>query len=484
MIATACEPAATGPGAAGFGPLRVLPVLESAVDPARLGLDSIRVTITRVDDGTEVADTILSFDADAASVLAWVLGLEGLPAMVRVDAEVLRSGTVMFAGAIEAEVTETPVADGATREVTLEFVGPGANVATLVVTPGDALLTFGDSVQYDILATDGDGRPVPNAVVVWSSSDPGLAPIDQEAVLEAPEARGDLVITAETPTGITGSGEARFQPPAGALETVGDDPLEAPVASVITLAVRVVGMDGLPVVGARVSFAAPPGASVAAPTAPSGPDGIASTDATLGTETGTQRFTASVPGIESAALPVTVRSGPPAALVFGTEPSSVAAGDWCGFAIPGDLPVDQRIDDGGALVFDTAPLAERVEILGVPEVLLELAADRPQALIAARLIDVAPDGQATIISRGVLNLTHRDGHEAAQPLVEGARYRVAVRLHDTAYAVPPGHRIRLSLSTAYWPIVWPSPGAAGPHPRGVAGEPANEVRPCRRRCSA
>lgn len=32
-----------------------------------------------------------------------------------------------------------------------------------------------------------------------------------------------------------------------------------------------------------------------------------------------------------------------------------------------------------------------------------------------------------------------------------------VPLHSVAQAFPPGHRIRLSLSTSYWPLVWPAP---------------------------
>ena len=76
-----------------------------------------------------------------------------------------------------------------------------------------------------------------------------------------------------------------------------------------------------------------------------------------------------------------------------------------------DLPLDQRLEDGGALTFDTDPLPERLEILGAPVADLELAVDRPVALLAARLSDVAPDGAATRVSYGLLNLTHRESHE-------------------------------------------------------------------------
>jgi hypothetical protein len=139
------------------------------------------------------------------------------------------------------------------------------------------------------------------------------------------------------------------------------------------------------------------------------------------------------------------------------ETVGLYAGRWCAHGSGPDLPTDQRFEDGGSLVFDTEPLAERVEILGAPVVELEVAADRPVALVVARLCDVAPAGAATRVTYGVLNLTHRDGHAAPAPLTPGRRYRVRLELRDVAQAFPSGHRVRLALSTAYWPIVWPAP---------------------------
>lgn len=133
------------------------------------------------------------------------------------------------------------------------------------------------------------------------------------------------------------------------------------------------------------------------------------------------------------------------------------AGKWCSYAAGPDLPADQREEDGGSLVFETPPLDEPLEILGAPEVALELSVNRPVAMIAVRLCDVAPDGRSTRVTYGLLNLTHRDSHAAPTPLTPGRRYRVSVTLNDIAQAFPAGHRLRLSLSTSYWPLAWPSP---------------------------
>jgi hypothetical protein len=97
------------------------------------------------------------------------------------------------------------------------------------------------------------------------------------------------------------------------------------------------------------------------------------------------------------------------------------------------------------------------KILGAPVIEIEVSADRPNAKIAARLCDVHPDGASTRVTYCILNLTHRDGHEDPQALEPGRRYRVRLQLNDIGYAFPAGNRIRLSLSSAYWPITWPSP---------------------------
>jgi putative CocE/NonD family hydrolase len=139
------------------------------------------------------------------------------------------------------------------------------------------------------------------------------------------------------------------------------------------------------------------------------------------------------------------------------QTTGLAAGDWASFGNPGDLPVDQSLDSFGSLEFDGEPLTERLEVLGNPEAVLEVAADRSVACVVVRLIDVAPDGSAALVSRGFLNLTQRDSRETPAPMIPGARYQVAVSLHGTGYVFQAGHRLRVAISTAYWPIIWPAP---------------------------
>jgi len=133
------------------------------------------------------------------------------------------------------------------------------------------------------------------------------------------------------------------------------------------------------------------------------------------------------------------------------------AGKWCSYAAGPDLAHDQREEDGGALVFDSAPLSEPLEILGMVCVELELSADRPLAMVALRLSDIAPDGKATRVTYGMLNLTHRASREHPEHLQPGKRYRVRVKMNDIAQSFPAGHRVRLAVSTSYWPLAWPTP---------------------------
>ncbi len=141
------------------------------------------------------------------------------------------------------------------------------------------------------------------------------------------------------------------------------------------------------------------------------------------------------------------------------QSTGVDGGVWCGDGSPADYGLDQRFEDGGSLCWDTGPLSERVEILGKGEAHLEVSVDKPWALVAVRVCDVAPDGASTLIARGLLNLSRREGHDRSVPMPVDEPVLVRVPLQATAYAIPPGHRIRLAVSNTYWPMAWPSPEA-------------------------
>ncbi|MDU8945756.1 CocE/NonD family hydrolase [Ovoidimarina sediminis] len=174
-----------------------------------------------------------------------------------------------------------------------------------------------------------------------------------------------------------------------------------------------------------------------------------------------------------------------------------AGGDMCSFAIPGDMPVDCRVDAGGALQFRGAPLDAPIEILGQPELRLTVAADQAQGFVAALLVDEAPDGAQTLLARGFCNLTHREDDTAPTPVVPGEEMEVTVPFHGIGCRVLAGHRVVVQIASAYWPILWPAPApvtltlrpgvsalrlpvreapAGTPAPRDLPEPPKREVR--------
>ena len=138
----------------------------------------------------------------------------------------------------------------------------------------------------------------------------------------------------------------------------------------------------------------------------------------------------------------------------------LTAGSWCPYGVGHDQPIDQRPEAGGSLVFDTAPLAADIEVLGAPVVELDVSADRPNALLACTLSEILPGGAVSRVTYGLLNLTHRESHEHPTPLEPGKRYRVRVQMNHCGHRFAAGTRLRLAVSTAYWPVAWPSPEAA------------------------
>ncbi|MEO0486925.1 MAG: CocE/NonD family hydrolase [Pseudomonadota bacterium] len=140
------------------------------------------------------------------------------------------------------------------------------------------------------------------------------------------------------------------------------------------------------------------------------------------------------------------------------ETAGIAAQNWCMYGADG--PLDQRLEAGRMVCLETAPLKEDLEILGLPMLHARVESSVPQATLAAVLSVVAPDGAATLASFGLLNLSHRKSHAAPTPMPAGAAVEVAVQLNVIGQRVPAGHRLRLQLSQAYWPIAFPAPEAA------------------------
>ncbi|MEU9015309.1 CocE/NonD family hydrolase [Streptomyces sp. NPDC048479] len=144
---------------------------------------------------------------------------------------------------------------------------------------------------------------------------------------------------------------------------------------------------------------------------------------------------------------------------------SVGTAAWndCAGSLPWGQPTDQRYDDADSLTWEwgTGELADGpVEILGHPRARLSLTSTAPVAYVSVKLCDVFPDGTSALITRGVLNLTRRNGHDTAPvPLIPGVAENVTVELNATSWILEAGHRLRMSVAGTDWPNI-----AAPPEP--------------------
>jgi hypothetical protein len=134
----------------------------------------------------------------------------------------------------------------------------------------------------------------------------------------------------------------------------------------------------------------------------------------------------------------------------------LTAGLWSG-GIPFGLPGDQRRDEAYSLVYTTPPLVEDMHILGSPRFVLYVSSTASVMGFAASLCDVAPDGTSHLIAKGMLNATRRDSFASADPLHPGEIYRLEIPIDCTGWTFSKGHFIRLSIASADWPNVWPTP---------------------------
>lgn len=136
--------------------------------------------------------------------------------------------------------------------------------------------------------------------------------------------------------------------------------------------------------------------------------------------------------------------------------TGIDSGRWLSFGRPYHHAMDQRAEDGRSICY-TSDVQPEHTILGVPTVHLLLSVDQPQASVAVRLCDVAPDGTSTLVSWGLCNLTHRDGHENPLLMPVDTPVDVTVKLNVCGHRQKDGHRWRVAISPTYWPHLWPSP---------------------------
>ncbi|MFK8082938.1 MAG: CocE/NonD family hydrolase [Granulosicoccus sp.] len=158
-----------------------------------------------------------------------------------------------------------------------------------------------------------------------------------------------------------------------------------------------------------------------------------------------------------------------------------AAGEYFPFAFGPELPDEQSVDDDRSIVFDSCVQRHPLDILGAAQIALTAIPDGRSGQVCIRLCDVRPDGDSALITHGVVNLAHAQSAEQPVQLIPGNEVQVLLTLDQIAYRLPAGHRLRVAVSSTYWPYIWPARDEGGCRLRSGSlllpcrtGEPADK----------
>jgi hypothetical protein len=136
-------------------------------------------------------------------------------------------------------------------------------------------------------------------------------------------------------------------------------------------------------------------------------------------------------------------------------------------------PYGPLADRDDVLVFQSAPLAQDLDVTGPVLIKLWISSDAPDTDFTAKLVDVYPPsrdyprGFAMNITDGILRCRYRRSWETPEPLVPGEVAQITIEPMPTSNLFRKGHRIRLDISSSNFPRfdVNPNTGA----PEGSAG---------------
>ncbi len=111
------------------------------------------------------------------------------------------------------------------------------------------------------------------------------------------------------------------------------------------------------------------------------------------------------------------------------------------------------------LAYFTDPARQPVRISGTVRAELALTFGRPAANVTAMLVDMAPDGSVTPVTRGWAAPQNRHSISRTSPVKPGKEYRIEVAMMPNDYVLAEGHRLGLVvLSSDHNYTLRPEPG--------------------------
>ncbi len=293
---TCDSPTALGrPGVVAVAP-SLAPVF-SQLQFSGLVVDQARITVTRP-PAEVVATQTFAFPPGASQINAAVdVLVQGGGESFDVRIELLAAGAVVFTGSQQVFVVPGPPSSTTPPvQIPVAYNGPGTNVAALSISPANATVSFGQTLQFDVAAVDSQQQSVASFYAGWRSTDPAHV-ISATGVLRAGNQRGAFYVVAETPTGIADSVRVFAAPTASAVAAVSGGGQTGPVGTRLAQPVvaRVTAADGGPVGGVTVVFdVASGGGAVDSASVVTDSAGLAGTTVVLGPTPGSNLFRATV----------------------------------------------------------------------------------------------------------------------------------------------------------------------------------------------
>lgn len=357
-----CGREITGPDGGPFGRTASLALMPELPAPMVVEGSGDVVAFTRVraillrSDNTELLSQVVDFPADADEVpLSLSVPLpvntpaSGLPLQLLLR-YINAAGDTVFAGG-PVPVVAVPVGSGTGEPqpvaITLDWVGPGSDAASVELTPATGTAVSGTQTTFTVVVRDGQGQPMTGVPVVFSTPDPTRATVTaSSATVTWLPVRGAARVIATLPSGLIAD-TAAFDVtlPATQLAIVSGDAQSGALGAELPapLVVRALAGDGVPVPGIEVTFAvATGGGTLGTPTATTDANGDASTTWTLGATPGAQTVTATFEGLATpVTLGATATAEPPGAglrtWTGGTSTAWTDPANWQGGLVPTSL---------------------------------------------------------------------------------------------------------------------------------------------------
>lgn len=122
-------------------------------------------------------------------------------------------------------------------------------------------------------------------------------------------------------------------------------------------------------------------------------------------------------------------------------------------------PLDQRLEHGAGLVWETPAAASTYTVAGPARMRVRAASTAPDVDWIVKISELAPSGEARLISEGQLRASHREldqlsrphapyhTHTTPTPIARGTFYDYDIAVASVGIEVKPGYRLRVQLTS-------------------------------------